>query len=61
MKSKFSVHYFPKDFTLLGIQYDEGDARDELTNEVFSAFKISIGIGIVIFQMIFFNTKKGEK
>lgn len=60
MKNKLIVHFLPKNFTLLGIGYDEGEAENIETKDVFPVHKISIGLLIVVFEIII-SSKKGEK
>jgi len=60
MKNNFTVHVFPKNFSLLGIEYDEGEGTNTETNETFPVHKISVGLIFIVFELIIF-TKKGEK
>lgn len=57
MKNQISVSFFPKNFTLLGISYDLGEATNIQTNEVFPIYKVSVGLLFVIIDFII--TKKG--
>jgi hypothetical protein len=60
MKNKFVIQLLPKNFTLLGILYDEGEAEDLTTGKRFPVYKISFGLLVIIFEFVF-NFEKGEK
>jgi len=60
MKNKFSVEFFPKQYTVIGLVYDEGEAENLNTGKVFPVYKISLGLLIVLFEFVF-SFEKGEK
>jgi hypothetical protein len=59
MKNSFSIKLFPKDFTILGLSYEEGLATNTETEESFPLHRFSLGFILMVFEFIL--VEKGGK
>ena len=61
MTTKISVDFFPRQCSMIGISYDEGECTNLETKKVSPIHKISIGLLIIMIDFMFFVNEKGEK